>query len=519
MALFDDEAYTPGIGLSPAAPAGRPNINRDEDEILSGMGTMGRMGMALQSFGNAVTGRPDPMRSLVKDRREDRLLKLKEVELKTTTFDKSVEQLRKLRGPEREAFAKSRAEYLNEISPGLGQPLLDMAKRPDLLESLGELKEIPAVQAAARIGPEALERLVTSGTFMEKIAQPFLDDKKTPVVMRKVASLRDQFKLTNPDRFKEIEKGGITPAEINEMSKTLSGNPEFAALALTEGDQMFISRHEDRIYAPLGIMTSKTHQAALGEEAKQGAKPEKPLSEVGKLRADLDAGRITQVEYDAKVKKLTTHQPPVNVYSQSLTPGVDAQGNPVFVQGSGRPDTPPRVVPGVFPPEKAGAARERKEAEQGEATVQGVRERISEMTKLIQGNTAIVGPAGFARRIGETAAGVVAPDAPTPAIDYQNHLRLLVADTRKLVEKDPNLSNEERRNLLESLGGGIVQTPGSAIRALNNVMSHVENKAATGPSRGRRVEDAVKGAGWSYEPDQYDYRVVDGKVQRKRKGK
>jgi hypothetical protein len=70
-------------------------------------------------------------------------------------------------------------------------------------------------------------------------------------------------------------------------------------------------------------------------------------------------------------------------------------------------------------------------------------------------------------------------------LDYQNNLRLLLADVRKVVEKDPNLSNQERQALYESLGGGTFQTPGSALRALNNVMEFVERKKLTGPSSRR----------------------------------
>ena len=43
-------------------------------------------------------------------------------------------------------------------------------------------------------------------------------------------------------------------------------------------------------------------------------------------------------------------EPSVQIYSGSLTPGVDASGNPVFVQPSGREGVQPRVVEGVFPP-------------------------------------------------------------------------------------------------------------------------------------------------------------------------
>ena len=128
-----------------------------------------------------------------------------------------------------------------------------------------------------------------------------------------------------------------------------------------------------------------------------------------------------------------------------------------------------------------------------------------------------VGPLGLASRVGETARGAVSADAPTPAIDFKNEQSLLLADVRKMVEKDPNLSKDERERLYETLGGGIMQTPGSSIRTLNNVLNYVESKKVGGKSRQATIEGSVKAAGWAYEPNKYDYRVVDGKVQRKAK--
>jgi hypothetical protein len=258
-------------------------------------------------------------------------------------------------------------------------------------------------------------------------------------------------------------------------------------------------------------------------------KPERPrqqatpkILELMKARDALPQGHPDRAVLDANIKKESEHQTPFNVFTGSLVAGVDDQGNPVFVQPSGRADTPPRIVPGVRPPPpKPTASDEKASRDQQEnvATVESVRARIKSMQDKLQSNSYIVGIGGAVRRGVETAGGVVAPDMPTPALDYQNDLRLLLADVRKVVEKDPNLSNQERQNLYETLGGGTFQTPGSAFRTLNNVLGFIENKKLTGPSRAAGIENAVKGAGWNYEPDKYEYRIVDGKVQRRAKGK
>ena len=194
----------------------------------------------------------------------------------------------------------------------------------------------------------------------------------------------------------------------------------------------------------------------------------------------------------------------------------------MYVQPSGRADTPPRVVEGVFPPERADQRKAKQSKEEGEVTSQNVRDRIIRMGTLVQGGAVaggVVGPLGIASKMAETAIGAAKPDSPTPAIDYENEQALLLSDVRKLVEKDPNLSKDERDRLYQTLGGGFWQTPGSAMRAMKNIVDYVDSKKLAGPSRSMNLESSVRGAGWDYEPSKYDYRVVDGKAQRKLKGK
>jgi hypothetical protein len=229
-------------------------------------------------------------------------------------------------------------------------------------------------------------------------------------------------------------------------------------------------------------------------------KPDKPQADPQVLRLmqsrdSLPQGHPDRAILDAAIKKATEHAPGVNVYSGSLTAGVDEQGRPVFVQPSGRADVPPRVVPGVRPPPPAADARSGRERAEAEATVSSVRDRIKTMQGKLQSNSYIVGIGGAARRGAEAIGGIVAPDMPTPALDYQNDMRLLLADVRKVIEKDPNLSNQERQNLYETLGGGTFQTPGSAFRTLNNVLGFIENKKMTGPSRDAAAEKRGPTAG------------------------
>ena len=270
----------------------------------------------------------------------------------------------------------------------------------------------------------------------------------------------------------------------------------------------------------MGIASPKTEQQIIKERGKRGDRSE---SDIGKIRADEKAGRITKAEADARVAKLNKDSSGVTINmpgSSDTVQGEDGKFYKFRIGKDGKVDAVPMETPSgspLRPPKSASEIKAEKEGATGEATISSVRGRIKTMSDQLQNNMGIVGPAGVARRVGESVAGVVAPGVDTPALDYQNNVRLLVSDVRKLVEKDPNLSNQERENLYEMLGGGVMQTPGSAVRALNNVMTYVEGKSTTGRSRDANLESSVKAAGWDFEPGKYDYRIVDGKVQRKTK--
>jgi hypothetical protein len=85
----------------------------------------------------------------------------------------------------------------------------------------------------------------------------------------------------------------------------------------------------------------------------QFAPPE--LVRLQEYAASLPQGDPRRGPVEQRIKMLGERQGGVNVFSGSLTAGVDEQGNPVFVQPSGQPGVMPRVVPNVRPPPKADA--------------------------------------------------------------------------------------------------------------------------------------------------------------------
>ena len=259
----------------------------------------------------------------------------------------------------------------------------------------------------------------------------------------------------------------------------------------------------------------------------EAPKPES-MPEIVRLQnylKNLPANDPHRAPIEARIKLLTERPGPQAVVNMPPTSGTFQGPDGKFyifrVGKDGKTEAVPIQTSSgdpLRPPETPAERTARADAAAQESTLEGARSRINKMVSLIQGNTGIVGPAGMVRRVGETAAGVVAPDIPTPALDFENEKSLLLADVRKLIEKDPNLSNQERQALYQTLGSGTFQTPGSAIRALNNVIGFMENKKTTGPGRQANLEGSVKAAGWAYEPDKYEYRVVNGQVQRRAKG-
>ena len=274
---------------------------------------------------------------------------------------------------------------------------------------------------------------------------------------------------------------------------------------------------------PKAIELATKLRATTRAEVAQPSQPE--IIKLTEFLSKLPSDHPARGTIEARIKQMTTRTPAVNVYAGGLTAGEDAQGNPIFVQPSGRPGVAPRVLKDVYPPGRPAALKAEKEIEENKITIETVEARIAKMTGLIGGGAMagqVVGPLGTASRIGETMVGAVRPGQPTPAIDFKNEQALLLSDVRRLVEKDSNLSNQERERLYETLGGGIWQTPASGIRTLANVLDYVKTKKMTGPSsvarRGASLESAVRRAGWKYEPDKYDYAVIEGLLKRKLKG-
>ena len=367
-----------------------------------------------------------------------------------------------------------------------GEVVRNILQRSTSLEAA-----IPELMRAGPLGIQAAQRL---SSIQENQSQAPLRAAQTAEALRRSRDLATQGAargqlaglLSTGGFMGNAENPSVSPPTGIMMDENAARQAAMSADAA--GQPVSINVPNPRNVQALSVLADPSHAIP---ELLRGNRPQN-VSPLARLIAERDAlptGDPRRAAYDDAITKQSTHQAPVNIYSGSLTAGVDDKGNPVFVQPSGRPDTPPRVVTGVRPPPPPADKRAERELVETATTIESVRARVSRMSSLIQQNQAVVGPAGMARRYGEAAMGIVpgAGNMPTPALDYENEKNLMIADVRKLIEKDPNLSNQERETLSRTLGGGTLQTPGSAVRTLNNVLNFIEGKKLRGLPRAPAV--------------------------------
>lgn len=357
-------------------------------------------------------------------------------------------------------------------------------------------------------------------------AQRALNDERTMGEFKQAATAMSLMDMVRKQQQEEALRQAIAGAASPEAAipMLIRQGPQGVKLAgiLAEATKDLRNPQRKQTIVPAGAtVLGEDNKPLFTAPTKEANQPE--IVRLAEMRDKLPQGHPMRGAIDARITKLTTQPSGVTVnmpQSSDLMQKPDGTYVRVRIGKDGRVEEVP--LGNVRPPKTAAELKAEGEATEDAATVESVRKRVSRMAALVQGGAmagGVVGPQGLISRIGETAAGVVQPNAPTPAIDFKNEQALLLADVRKMVEKDPNLSKDERERLYETLGGGIMQTPASSIRTLNNVLNYIESKKLTGRGRAVGLESAVRAAGWDYEPDKYEYRVMDGQVQRKAKGR
>ncbi len=475
----------PSLGLAgPAMPAMRPQSDQD---YLSNLPTAEKIGLMMQEFSAGVAGRPSPIDQVLKQKRAKEVQGMQDLNGMLTLIKTGTEIVRKL--PQGSLQRNAVLAELGKVAPHLA-PIFNAAgsENDDAIKNYLDIFGDPEVkQMAVKLCAQSPDfagciLTISKDNDWSKRAERVVNDKHRPALNTKMRGFAESMKMRGKTSFT------LSDIEAENKDNAIFSSGEMLAIGR-------ITRDED-YWADLGLKSKAVQQA--GDIAREQAKA-KPDSAAKTEWIGMPGEMKQQAVIDTKgniVRMLgspiAAHSPAVNVYSGSLTPGIDtATGKPIYVQGSGRPDVPPRKVEGVVPPEAAGVRKEDQKKAEDAATYHSIDKQITELADIVsktQGKfTGATGIGGLIRRTGETIVGnVVNPDIPTPALDAAAKKELLVANLRKKMA-DANMSKADKEALDTAMGGitSMSATKGSTLRALENLRGFVRDKYLMNPRTGK----------------------------------
>lgn len=423
-----------GIGLAPVRGE-MPAAPQPREEI----GVWQAMKESFKPVAVARRGRQQ-------ERESEARIKAQELTAIVTAMEHGVKMLEGLEGDQRANAAKFYGDQMERLYPGMKDTFSAIADQPALLTKFDSIMpNLPEpMRVLAKRSPK--EFLKYAGTSDgQQAMRAALDSVELRTATKKVQTALMGIQQLLPPEIAEKygQDGVITASEVFDMQQYL---PENVRLTDAQAESV---RRDRTFWHGLGVLSGEREQAVMEERAK---KP-KNKSPLGRLNAERE-----------ELVKANPDDPMIAIYDDMIKKV--SQHKPAAPKAAPKPPSP---------------VQERKDAEVDQ-TIEAVDARVGSMLEQLQQTPHLVGPAGAARRVTETVAGIAAPGMETPGLDYQNNLKLLLSDVRKMIEKDPNLTKEERSSLLETIGGGTFQTSGSAMRALNEVNKYVKGKRKAKPA-------------------------------------
>lgn len=296
--IFSTPSSTGGIGLSPNTP---PLDARKA--AIAQMGTGEKILTAFGEFGAGVQGRPSPLNAKIEQQRKQKMQDVEELRGFVADLDNLTKLTEGLDEGSRGNLIDTVASKWEAVQPGYGAAVKAVGSRPALLANFEKyMPHLPEpIQDLARRSPRDFLKFVGTAEGMK-----VLNQAADQPVLRMAGKKRDTMvmgwqKLVSPEKAKKfMEDGVLTDAELMEAQGEI---PE--ALRFTPEEQEAIKR-APMFWEGTGVLHGAKAQEVLADRAKKAtAKTEGPQSDIGKLKDDLKNGRISQAEYDAKVKKLT----------------------------------------------------------------------------------------------------------------------------------------------------------------------------------------------------------------------
>lgn len=279
-----------GIGLAPPGPSAR-------EQAIAKMTGSEKFFSGMSEAGAAMQGRESPLNKRLEQQRQEKLAKLQEFKVEADAIEDSVKWASNLQGEDRKNFVNVRVQQLNEQRPGLGDQFKVFVDKPDLVTKFRDY--MPFLSEPVRLMLESNPR-----GFMKFAATPeglkALSEAKDKSVL-KLATKKAQTGILGWDQFappdvvaKYKKDGVITTSEFMDAQQYL---PKAAQLSDEEAE---VAMRTPGFWQALNI-------AGPGEEAdvrkKKLSEAGTAQSTVGKIKADLAAGRITQTEADEAIAK------------------------------------------------------------------------------------------------------------------------------------------------------------------------------------------------------------------------
>lgn len=332
--------------------------------------------------------------------------------------------------------------------------------------------------------------------------------------------IANQNELMAERKANAAEKQRVIQARmaLAERIKKMAPQPRPLAFPRQEGDEQTLQNYNDQhamadaIVAGMSpaeyfnVQTRKAeNEAARIERGEQAAANRQAQAEALKERfaqqlelakmhgADMKELRQMQLQQSLALREMAnSNARPVEVYDPvtgavTLVKPSDSYGK----------QAPPRSV---------NLTNEQKR-QQSLAALDFADQELAKLDAQIEKNPRSIGPVGYVQRFYETGKGMVTPEAKTPAIDTRNVQMNTLATIRKRIT-DANASNRDIEHALETMGGSLLSTAGSARTSIVDLRKQLKMQ-----------REALAGANAAKAPTPTEEtKTIDGKTYVKRNG-
>jgi len=170
-------------------------------------------------------------------------------------------------------------------------------------------------------------------------------------------------------------------------------------------------------------------------------------------------------------------------------------------------------------------AKEQAKVDAADDSRKRILDSLARLREILESGKMVTGLGGAANRIKEGVGGTMNLTTDTTAHDYLQEVRMLQNAIRNAPKEVSGIGPKGRVLKSEQADRDAIVQGLSAFDNPNNALSSIERlekyygKKDEGAAEAEDIKTRVEGAGEKYEPDKYDYRIFQGEVQKKAKGK